>query len=115
MKRVVITGLGIVSCLGNDKATVTESLRLGRSGIRFNETYRDLGFRSHVSGRPDIDLDALIDRKAKRFMGEAAAYAYVAMQNAIADAGLTPEQVSDRKSTRLNSSHIQKSRMPSSA
>lgn len=95
MKRVVITGLGIVSCLGNDKATVTESLRLGRSGIRFNETYRDLGFRSHVSGRPDIDLEALIDRKAKRFMGEAAAYAYVAMQNAIADAGLTPEQVSN--------------------
>lgn len=95
MKRVVITGLGIVSCLGNDKATVTESLRLGRSGIRFNESYKEMGLRSNVSARPDIDLDALIDRKARRFMGDAAAYAYVAMQNAIADAGLTEEQVSN--------------------
>ena len=94
MRRVVITGLGIVSSLGNDKATVSESLRLMRSGIRANPTYAEMGFRSQVSGRPDIDLDALIDRKDKRFMGDAAAYAAVAMQRAIADAGLAPEQVS---------------------
>jgi 3-oxoacyl-[acyl-carrier-protein] synthase-1 len=88
MRRVVITGLGIVSSLGNDKASVSESLRLGKSGIRFNPVYADMGFRSQISGRPDIDLDALIDRKDKRFMGDAAAYATVAMQLAIADAGL---------------------------
>ncbi len=94
MRRVVITGLGIVSSLGNDKASVSASLRLGKSGIRFNPVYAEMGFRSQVSGRPDIDLDALIDRKDKRFMGDAAAYATVAMQQAIADAGLTPEMVS---------------------
>ena len=94
MRRVVITGMGIVSSLGNDKASVSESLRLGKSGIRFNPVYAEMGFRSQVSGRPDIDLDALIDRKDKRFMGDAAAYAAVAMQQAIADAGLTPELVS---------------------
>jgi len=94
MRRVVITGLGIVSSLGNDKASVSESLRLGKSGIKANPVYAEMGFRSQVSGRPDIDLDALIDRKDKRFMGDAAAYACVAMQNAIADAGLTPEMVS---------------------
>ncbi|MBZ2189851.1 beta-ketoacyl-ACP synthase I [Alcanivorax sp. JB21] len=94
MKRVVITGMGIVSCLGNDPATVTTALRDGRSGIRLKEAYQEQGLRSHVAGYPDIDLDALIDRKARRFMGDAAAYAYVAMQNAIADAGLTEEQVS---------------------
>ncbi|MCH8543487.1 MAG: beta-ketoacyl-ACP synthase I [Alcanivorax sp.] len=95
MKRVVITGMGIVSCLGNDPAAVTAALRAGRSGIRLKEEYREQGLRSHVAGYPDIDLDALIDRKARRFMGDAAAYAYVAMQNAIADAGLTEEQVSN--------------------
>jgi 3-oxoacyl-[acyl-carrier-protein] synthase-1 len=94
MRRVVITGLGIVSSLGNDKQSVTESLRLMRSGIRANPVYAEMGFRSQVSGRPDIDLEALIDRKDKRFMGDAAAYAYIAMQRAIADAGLAPDQVS---------------------
>ncbi len=93
MRRVVITGLGIVSSLGNDKAGVSASLRLMRSGIRANPVYAEMGFRSQISGRPDIDLDALVDRKDKRFMGDAAAYAYVAMQRAIADAGLAPEQV----------------------
>jgi 3-oxoacyl-[acyl-carrier-protein] synthase-1 len=97
MRRVVITGMGIVSSLGNDKASVSESLRLGKSGIRFNPVYAEMGFRSQVSGRPDIDLDALIDRKDKRFMGDAAAYAAVAMQQAIADAGLTPELVSQTR------------------
>lgn len=94
MRRVVISGLGIVSSLGNDKASVTESLRFGKSGIRSNPIYAEMGFRSQISGRPDIDLDALIDRKDKRFMGDAAAYAAVAMQQAIADAGLPSELVS---------------------
>jgi 3-oxoacyl-[acyl-carrier-protein] synthase-1 len=98
MRRVVITGLGIVSSLGNDKQSVTESLRLMRSGIRANPVYAEMGFRSQISGRPEIDLDALIDRKDKRFMGDAAAYAYVAMQRAVADAGLTPEQISHPRS-----------------
>lgn len=95
MKRVVITGLGIVSCLGNDATTVAASLRAGRSGIRFNQTYADMGMRSHVSGTPEIDLAEHIDRKSIRFMGDAAGFAYVSMQQAIADAGLTDDQVSN--------------------
>jgi 3-oxoacyl-[acyl-carrier-protein] synthase-1 len=95
MRRVVVTGLGIVSCLGNDADAVTESLREGRSGIRFNQTYADMGMRSHVSGTPDINLADHIDRKAIRFMGKAAGYAYISMDQAIKDAGLTPEQVSN--------------------
>jgi len=95
MTRVVVTGIGVVSCLGNDKASVAACLREGRSGIRHVQEYADLGLRSHVAGTPDIDLEALIDRKIKRFMGDAAAYAYVAMRNAIDDAGLVAAQVSD--------------------
>lgn len=97
MRRVVVTGLGIVSCLGNDPQAVVEALRNGRSGIRFKEEYAELGFRSHVAGVVDIDLDPLIDRKLRRFMGDAAAYAYVSMAQAIEDAGLTPEQVSNER------------------
>jgi 3-oxoacyl-[acyl-carrier-protein] synthase-1 len=95
MRRVVVTGMGLVSCLGNDKETVTESLREGRSGITFNEDFKAIGLRSHVSGSVDIDLAERIDRKHLRFMGDAASYAYVAMQNAIDDAGLAQEQVSN--------------------
>lgn len=95
MRRVVVTGLGIVSCLGNDRQQVLEALQNGRSGIRFKEEYAELGFRSHVAGVVDIDLDALIDRKLRRFMGDAAAYAYVSMAQAIEDAGLPPEMVSN--------------------
>ncbi|MEX0624674.1 MAG: beta-ketoacyl-ACP synthase I [Saccharospirillum sp.] len=95
MKRVVVTGLGIVSCLGNNAETVTESLREGKSGIRFNQTYADMGMRSHISGTPDINLADHIDRKAIRFMGKAAGYAYISMDQAIKDSGLTPEQVSN--------------------
>ncbi|RZU44853.1 3-oxoacyl-[acyl-carrier-protein] synthase I [Fluviicoccus keumensis] len=95
MRRVVVTGMGIVSCLGNDAQSVTHSLRNGVSGIRFNPEYAAMGFRSQVSGRPDIDLEAAIDRKLKRFMGDAAAYAYLSMQQAIADAGLTLEDVAE--------------------
>ena len=93
MRRVVVTGLGIVSCIGNDAATVTESLKKSLSGIRANETYANMSFRSQVSGRPTVDLEASIDRKLKRFMGDAAAYAYLSMQQAITDAGLTPEDI----------------------
>ena len=95
MKRVVITGYGIVSCLGNDKATVTEALREGRSGIKFQEEYKEMGMRSHVAGSVDIDIDEHIDRKVKRFMGDAAAYAYISMQQAIEDSGLTDDMVSN--------------------
>ncbi len=95
MKRVVITGLGIVSCLGNDKQAVTESLREGKSGISFREDYKEAGMRSHVAGHVTIDLDEHIDRKVKRFMGDAAAFAYISMQQAIADSGLNEDQVSN--------------------
>lgn len=94
MRRAVITGIGIVSCLGTDKNTVIESLRTGRSGIRYNPEYAEAGLRSQVSGSVDIDLEALIDRKVLRFMGDAAAYAYLSMQQAIEDSGLGEDQVS---------------------
>ena len=95
MRRVVITGIGIVSCLGNNKAEVLDSLKNGRSGIRFNEEYAELGMRSHVSGSVQLDTAELIDRKLFRFMGDCAAFAYIAMQEAIEDAGLTEEQISN--------------------
>jgi len=89
--------MGIVSSLGSDVDSVDESLRAGKSGISFVEEYKEKGFRSHIAGVPQINLDELIDRKARRFMGDAAAYAYVSMQQAIDDAGLTPEEVSNPK------------------
>lgn len=95
MRRVVVTGYGIVSCLGNDKKAVLASLQNGQSGIRFNEKYRELGFRSQVAGRIEIDLEGLIDRRVRRFMGDAPAYAYIAMQEAIEHAGLTEEHISN--------------------
>ncbi|MFZ2988123.1 beta-ketoacyl-ACP synthase I [Ideonella sp.] len=95
MRRVVITGMGIVSSLGNTLAEVEQSLRDTRSGIKFNPKYAELGMRCRVSGRPDIDLEAAVDRRNLRFMGDAAAYSFLAMQQAIAQAGLTPEQVSN--------------------
>jgi len=95
MRRVVVTGMGLVSCLGNDKESVTASLRDGKSGISFNEEFRDIGLRSQISGSVDIDLTEHIDRKTLRFMGDAAAYSYIAMQKAIDDAGLSQDQVSD--------------------
>ncbi len=95
MKRVVVTGMGIVSCLGNDKQTVLDSLRSGQSGIQFKEEYQQMGMRSHVAGSIHIDVDEFIDRKVKRFMGSAAAYAYIAMQQAIADSGLSEADISN--------------------
>ena len=97
MRRVVITGMGIVSCLGNDKQTVINALRQGRSGISFNESFAEMGLRSHVCGSVDIDLEERIERKARRFMGDAAAYAYVAMQDAITDAGLEERELSNER------------------
>ena len=95
MRRVVVTGIGIVSCLGNDKESVTRSLMEGTSGISFRESYREQGMRSHVGASPDIDLKAHIDRKQLRFMGAAAAYSFIAMQRAIEDSALNEEQVSN--------------------
>ena len=94
-RRVVITGLGIVSCLGNSAEEVVDSLREGKSGISIRQEQIDMGMRSHVAGAPKINVSELIDRKVLRFMGDAAAYAYISMQQAIDDAGLTEEQVSN--------------------
>ena len=95
MRRAVITGLGAVSCIGNDKNEILESLKHGRSGIVANETFREMGLRSQVSGSCNIDFKDHIDRKALRFMGGAAAFAYIAMQQAIDDAGLEDSDVSN--------------------
>ena len=97
MQRVVVTGMGVVSPIGNNQREVLESLREVRSGIVFCEEYRERGFRSHVQGSIDIDLDQIIERKLRRFMGDGAAYNYVAMQEAIADAGLEPDDVSNER------------------
>ncbi|KRG43639.1 3-oxoacyl-ACP synthase [Stenotrophomonas panacihumi] len=95
MRRVVITGMGITSCLGNDLDTVSSALREGRSGLQYLPDHAEVGLRSQVGGKVELDLDALIDRKLKRFMGDASAYAYLAMRDAVADAGLDEAQVSD--------------------
>ena len=101
MRRVVITGIGIVSCIGNDKDTVSESLKEGRSGITFSEVQKDMGFRSHVWGRPDIDLKEAVDRRWLRFMGEGAAYNFIAMEQAIADSGLGDDEVSNERTAMI--------------
>ncbi|NOZ09506.1 MAG: beta-ketoacyl-ACP synthase I [Gammaproteobacteria bacterium] len=98
MKRVVVTGLGIVSSLGNNTEEVTQSLRECRSGIEFAEDYAELGFRSRVHGPIHLDLTELIDRKLKRFMGDGAAFNYLAMQQAIEHAGLEDNEVSNERS-----------------
>ena len=98
MKRVVVTGLGIVSSIGNNQQEVVESLKAGRSGIVFSDIYRELGFRSHIHGSINIDLDTFIDRKIKRFMGDGAAFNYIAMQQAIDDSGLEDSDVSHVRS-----------------
>ena len=99
MRRVVITGLGIVSSLGNNQAEVLDSLREGRSGITFQQEYADMGLRSHVAGSiKNLNVQELIDRKLMRFMAKGHAYAWIAMQEAIADAGLLPESVSNVRS-----------------
>lgn len=97
MRRVVVTGIGIVSCIGNDIPTVLESLKEGRSGITFNPVYEEMGLRAHISGRVDINFEEHIDRKVLRFMGDAAAYGYIAMDQAIKDAGLSDTEVSNER------------------
>ncbi len=94
MRRVVITGLGIVSCIGNNKEEVLTSLKGQTSGIRYIPEYEEAGFRSHIAGRPQISPDDHIDRKQRRFMGDSAAYSYIALKEAIADAGLSDDMVS---------------------
>jgi 3-oxoacyl-[acyl-carrier-protein] synthase-1 len=95
MRRVVITGLGIVSPIGNNAAEVSASLRAGRSGIVPAPAYTELGFRCQVHGVPQIVLEDVIDKRQLRFMGPTAAYAYLSMQQAIADSGLEPDDVSN--------------------
>ncbi len=95
MRRVVVTGLGIVSSIGNNKAEVTDSLRNARSGVQFNQEYADMGLRSHVEGTIDVSLQEHIDRRVLRFMGAASAFNFIAMEEAVADAGFTPDEISD--------------------
>jgi 3-oxoacyl-[acyl-carrier-protein] synthase-1 len=97
MRRVAVTGLGIVCSIGNNKEEVTQSLRDGKSGIGFCEEYAEMNFRSHIHGAPDIDIDAVVDRKQRRFMGDGAAYNYIAMEQAIADSGLAADDVSNER------------------
>lgn len=95
VRRAVISGLGVVSCLGNSSDEVVASLRAGKSGISHNSGFEEMGLRSQVSGSVSLDLNELVDRRVRRFMGDAAAYAYIAMQQAISDAGLEDGDVSD--------------------
>jgi 3-oxoacyl-[acyl-carrier-protein] synthase-1 len=97
MRRAVITGIGAVSCIGNSKEEIVESLRQGKSGIVANESFREMGLRSQISGSCDVDTASLIDRKVLRFMGDSAAYAYIAMQQSIDDAGLEDSDVSHER------------------
>jgi 3-oxoacyl-[acyl-carrier-protein] synthase-1 len=97
MRRVVVTGIGIVSSIGNNKQEVIDSLREGRSGIEFSQEYADLGFRSQIHGTIKLNPAELIDRKKYRFMGDAAAFNYLAMQEAVEDAGLTEAEISNER------------------
>ena len=97
MRRAVITGLGIVSCLGNNRKSVTNSLRNGISGLQFRQDFADMGLRCNVGPNLDIDIKQHIDRKILRFMGESGAYAYIAAKSAIADAGLNAQMVSNER------------------
>jgi 3-oxoacyl-[acyl-carrier-protein] synthase-1 len=104
MRRVVVTGIGAVSCLGNSADEITDSLKNGRSGIVYNANFEEMGLRSLVSGSVNIDIKEHIDRKVLRFMGDAAAYAYIAMKWAIEDAGLEESDVSNPRSGLIASS-----------
>ena len=97
MRRVAVTGLGVVSSIGNNKQEVLDSLKVGRSGIRFSETYAEMGFRSHVHGDIRLDLGEVLDRRVRRFMGDGAAFNYIAMTEAIEDAGLSEAEISNER------------------
>lgn len=96
-RRVVVTGLGIISCIGNSVDAVLDSLKSGRSGLSFAPDYAEKGFKSQVYGKPALDLDAVVDRRLKRFMGDSAAYVHLAMEQAVADSGLTETEVSNER------------------
>lgn len=104
MRRVVVTGLGAVSCIGNNKGEILDSLHAGRSGITANESFAEMGLRSQIAGAVDIDVKEHIDRKVLRFMGDSAAYAYISMQQAIEDAGLGEGDVSNLRTGLIASS-----------
>jgi len=104
MRRVVVTGIGAVSCIGNTQDEIVESLKAGRSGIVANESYQEMGLRSQISGTVNIDTKEHIDRKVLRFMGDAAAYAYISMQQAVADAGLEESDISNVRTGLIASS-----------
>ena len=95
MRRVAITGMGIISSLGNNPQEVEASLRAGKSGISAMESFAEMGFRSQVAGQPTIDIEANVDKRVRRFMGDGAAWNFAAMEQAIADAGLSPDDVSN--------------------
>ena len=95
MRRVVVTGMGIICPIGNTLDEVTDALREGRSGVEFCQDYADYGFRSHIHGSLKVNLDEAVDRKVRRFMGDGAAYNYLAMKQAVEDSGLAEDQVSN--------------------
>ncbi|MCK5374692.1 MAG: beta-ketoacyl-ACP synthase I, partial [Alphaproteobacteria bacterium] len=97
MRRVVVTGMGIISCIGNSTSEVLTSLKQGKSGLSFAPEYAELGFRSQVYGMPNIDLKDHIDKRMYRFMGDTAAYAHLSMEQAVADAGLEQSDVSNER------------------
>jgi len=104
MRRVVVTGIGAISCIGNSQTEIVDSLRKGRSGIVACESFKEMGLRSQVAGSVNIDTAEYIDRKVRRFMGDAAAYAYIAMQQAIDDSGLEESDVSNPRTGLIASS-----------
>ena len=93
MRRVVVTGIGIVSCIGNNSQEVLSSLREGKSGITKSEEHVDLGFRSQINKKPTLDPEEYLDKKTRRFMGMGAAWNFISMQQAIEDAGLEEKEV----------------------
>src|SRR3712207_6891569 len=97
MRRVAVTGIGIVSSIGKDAAEVTESLREARSGISYATEYAELGFRSQVHADPGVEWESMVDRRAARFLSEGLAYGHIAMEQAIADSGLGDEDVSNER------------------
>ena len=104
MRRVAVTGLGIVCPIGNNTQEVVASLREARSGITTAQDYRQMGFRSQVAGTLKVDLDSSVDRRARRFMGDGAAYSFLAMQQALADSGLEETEIVNERTGLIISS-----------